>query len=86
MSPSPLQRFPALARRALVAIAAVFTLARFSEAFLVLKVTDVGVGATLVPLVRRVLGEETVMDDPADGGAAGAEDGRLRLARALLAA
>ena len=42
--------------------------------------------ATLVPLVRRVLGEETVMDDPADGGAAGAEDGRLRLARALLAA
>ena len=42
--------------------------------------------ATLVPLVRRVLGEETVMDAPADGGAAGAEDGRLRLARALLAA
>jgi MFS family permease len=38
-----------------VAVATLFTLARFSEAFLVLKVTDVGVGATLVPLVLVVM-------------------------------
>jgi LPPG:FO 2-phospho-L-lactate transferase len=42
--------------------------------------------AGLVPLVRRVLGEETIMDAPAGTPAAGSEDGRLRLARALLEA
>ena len=40
-----------------------------------------GLAAALAPLVRRVLGEETIMDAPAAGG----EDGRLRLARAILA-
>ena len=34
-----------------VAIGAVFTLARFSEAFLVLRAADCGIGAALVPLV-----------------------------------
>lgn len=34
-----------------VAVGAVFTLARFSEAFLVLRAADLGVGATWVPLV-----------------------------------
>lgn len=37
--------------------------------------------AALTPLVRRVIGEETVMDAPS----AGREDGRLLLARAILA-
>jgi MFS family permease len=35
----------------LVAVASVFTLARFSEAFLVLRATDVGLAVALVPLV-----------------------------------
>jgi MFS family permease len=38
-----------------VTVATLFTLARFSEAFLVLKVTDVGVGAALVPIVLVVM-------------------------------
>jgi MFS family permease len=38
-----------------VAVATLFTLARFSEAFLVLKVTDVGVGPALVPIVLVVM-------------------------------
>jgi len=38
-----------------VAIAAVFTLARFSEAFLVLKAQSVGVAATLVAVVLVVM-------------------------------
>jgi len=38
-----------------VVVATLFTLARFSEAFLVLKVTDVGVGAALVPIVLVVM-------------------------------
>jgi MFS family permease len=38
-----------------VVVATLFTLARFSEAFLVLKVTDVGVGATFVPIVLVVM-------------------------------
>ena len=42
--------------------------------------------AALVPLVRRVLGEETVMDAPGGTMATGADDGRLRLARVVLAA
>ncbi len=36
-------------------MATLFTLARFSEAFLVLKVTDVGVGAAFVPIVLVVM-------------------------------
>ena len=36
-------------------VAAVFTLARFSEAFLVLKVTDAGLDATYVPLVLVIM-------------------------------
>jgi MFS family permease len=39
----------------IVAVATLFTLARFSEAFLVLKVTDVGVGPALVPIVLVVM-------------------------------
>jgi MFS family permease len=39
----------------LVLVAALFTLARFSEAFLVLKVTDAGVTATYVPLVLVIM-------------------------------
>jgi len=38
-----------------VVVATLFTLARFSEAFLVLKVTDVGVKATFVPIVLVVM-------------------------------
>ena len=38
--------------------------------------------AAIAPLVRRVIGEETIMDVPTSSG----EDGRRRLARALLAA
>jgi len=38
-----------------VLVATLFTLARFSEAFLVLKVTDVGVGAALVPIVLVIM-------------------------------
>jgi MFS family permease len=39
----------------LVLVAALFTLARFSEAFLVLKATDAGVAATYVPVVLVVM-------------------------------
>ena len=39
----------------IVQLSALFTLARFSEAFLVLKVTDAGVGAALVPIVLVVM-------------------------------
>ena len=45
-----------------------------------------GLAAALAPLVRRVLGEETIMDAPSGAVAPTNEDGRLRLARALLAA
>ncbi len=38
-----------------VTVATLFTLARFSEAFLLLKVTDVGVGAALVPIVLVIM-------------------------------
>src|SRR6185295_4055755 len=38
-----------------VAVATLFTLARFSEAFLLLKVTDVGVGPAFVPIVLVVM-------------------------------
>lgn len=38
------------------------------------------IAAALAPLVRRVIGEETIMDAPMGGG-----DGRLHLARAILA-
>ena len=38
-----------------VIVATLFTLARFSEAFLLLKVTDVGVGAALVPIVLVIM-------------------------------
>jgi MFS family permease len=39
----------------LVAVAALFTLARFSEAFLILKVADVGLGVAYVPIVLVVM-------------------------------
>ena len=39
----------------LVLVAALFTLARFSEAFLILKVADVGLGAAYVPAVLVVM-------------------------------
>jgi MFS family permease len=39
----------------LVVVAALFTLARFSEAFLILKSVDVGVGPTYVPIVLVVM-------------------------------
>lgn len=39
----------------LIVVAALFTLARFSEAFLVLKAADSGLGAALVPLVLVVM-------------------------------
>lgn len=39
----------------LIAVAALFTLARFSEAFLVLKADDAGLAITLVPLVLVVM-------------------------------
>jgi MFS family permease len=39
----------------LVLVAALFTLARFSEAFLILKSTDVGLGAAYVPAVLVVM-------------------------------
>ena len=39
----------------LVLVAALFTLARFSEAFLILKVADVGLGAVYVPAVLVVM-------------------------------
>ena len=39
----------------LVLVAALFTLARFSEAFLILKAADVGLGATYVPAVLVVM-------------------------------
>jgi MFS family permease len=39
----------------LVVVAALFTLARFSEAFLILKVADVGLGLTYVPAVLVVM-------------------------------
>ena len=39
----------------LILVAALFTLARFSEAFLVLKASDAGLGAALVPLVLVVM-------------------------------
>ncbi|HRW73573.1 MFS transporter [Ottowia sp.] len=45
-----LQRLPGAFWR-VVAVGAVFTLARFSEAFLVLRAADLGVAATWVPLV-----------------------------------
>jgi len=38
-----------------VGVATLFTLARFSEAFLILKVTDVGVGPALVPIVLVIM-------------------------------
>ena len=38
-----------------VIVATLFTLARFSEAFLLLKVTDVGVGPALVPIVLVIM-------------------------------
>ena len=38
-----------------VAVATLFTLARFSEAFLLLKATDVGVGPVLVPIVLVIM-------------------------------
>jgi MFS family permease len=38
-----------------VGVATLFTLARFSEAFLVLKVTDVGVGPAFVPIVLVIM-------------------------------
>ena len=38
-----------------VTVATLFTLARFSEAFLLLKVTDVGVGSAFVPVVLVVM-------------------------------
>jgi len=38
-----------------VTVATLFTLARFSEAFLLLKVTDVGVSSALVPIVLVVM-------------------------------
>jgi MFS family permease len=40
---------------AVVAVGAVLTLARFSEAFLVLRARDIGLGITLVPLVLVVM-------------------------------
>jgi MFS family permease len=39
----------------LVAIATLFTLARFSEAFLILKIADVGLGVAYVPIVLVVM-------------------------------
>jgi MFS family permease len=39
----------------LVVVAALFTLARFSEAFLILKIADVGLGAAYVPAVLVVM-------------------------------
>ncbi len=52
--PSELKRLgPAYWR--LVAIGTVLTLARFSEAFLILRVQDLGLAATLVPLVLVVM-------------------------------
>ncbi len=50
---SPLRALPKLggAYWALVVVAALFTLARFSEAFLILKVAAVGLSASYVPLV-----------------------------------
>jgi MFS family permease len=39
----------------LVIVAALFTLARFSEAFLILKVADVGLGVAFVPIVLVVM-------------------------------
>ncbi|MEO8466002.1 MAG: MFS transporter [Gammaproteobacteria bacterium] len=38
-----------------VTVATLFTLARFSEAFLLLKITDVGVGPALVPIVLVIM-------------------------------
>jgi MFS family permease len=40
---------------ALIVVAALFTLARFSEAFLILKVADIGLSAAYVPLVLVVM-------------------------------
>lgn len=50
LSRAELVRLPPL-YRAVVVIAALFTLARFSEAFLILRASEAGTSATLVPLV-----------------------------------
>lgn len=54
LSRAELARLPAL-YWGVVAIAAVFTLARFSEAFLVLRAQELGLGLVLIPLVLVVL-------------------------------
>jgi MFS family permease len=51
---SELRRFPARFWR-VVAIGAVFTLARFSEAFLVLRASGLGLSAAYIPLVLVVM-------------------------------
>jgi MFS family permease len=54
LSRAELARLPPL-YWGVVAIAAVFTLARFSEAFLVLRAQELGLGLVLIPLVLVVL-------------------------------
>lgn len=66
-----------------VAIGVVFTLARFSEAFLVLRAQGLGLSATLIPLVLIVMNVVYAAVAAPSGSLSDRMDGRLLLAAGL---